>query len=1071
MAVRAGLSILEISKRLASELEAQRGIHNFQVRVGINTGLAAIGGMTEAEDTLMGSPVNLAKRVESAASPGSLFISHNTYQHVRGVFNVEIQDPIQAKGFTEPVRVYRVLAAKQHAFRMRTRGVEGIETRMVGRQAELLTLQNAYQDALRGEKTQIVTVIGEAGVGKSRLLYEFQNWLELTPEDIFFLQGYARQETQHLPYALLRDVFAFRFQIQESDDAREVWKKVERGFSEVLGDNEDFEMRAHIMGQLLGFDFSESQHLKGVLENPKQLRERSFTYLKEYIETVSQRHPMVVLLEDIHWGDNSSLEMLNRFIHKLPKQRLLIVFLARHRLFDRYPEWGQGLDHHTRLSLEPLSQQNCNDLVDEILKLTHEVPASLRDTVVSNAEGNPYYVEELIKMLIEDGVILTGEERWWIQPERLTEVKIPPTLTNVLQARLDSLPPQEGKTLQQASVVGRTFWDRIVAYIEGKSGEPVDQQQVTNTLFDLQGREMIYRQPNSAFAGAGEYNFKHAILREVTYESVLLRQRHEYHSLVADWLIEHAYDRVAEYAGLIADHLEVAGRTERAIQYLLKAGERASQSYANIEAVDYFSRAIKLAEKEPPDINCLAKLHRGRGLTSESMGDFEQARNDHETILKLAHRADERQIEWQALIDLGRLWASRDYNQTQNYFQKALKLSRKLTDPAATAVSLNWMGNWYLNTDNPDKAIAYHLEALEITEQLGNPRDLANTLDLLGIAYMFRGDSSSSVECYNQAIALYRELDDRPSLVSSLIGHGHNGCAMLTYLTLVQAITLKEAGNDFEEALGIAREIGSLPDEIWALWSLGLLYLAQGQFGQALEATQRGLRIATDIEHREFIVWNRSVLGELHLALLRPEEARQQFEKGLSFSKELKSNQASYITTGGLSKALLLLGELNAAQTYLDSVLSSQTPMNNMNIRYCWAIQAELALEQGDPVTALDIADRLIESAHGMSSGVVITFLWKLRGEAFAALGQIDEAESLLRAAMENAQANGERYLLWSIHASLGKLYETAGKQTEAVHELSTAKELIQELADTVPNGLLRDNFLRRANERLRSSP
>jgi tetratricopeptide (TPR) repeat protein len=740
-------------------------------------------------------------------------------------------------------------------------------------------------------------------------------------------------------------------------------------------------------------------------------------------------------------------------------------------LFDRYPEWGQGLDHHTRLSLEPLSQQYCNSLVDEILKLTQEVPASLRDTVVSNAEGNPYYVEELIKMLIDDGVILTGEERWWIQPGRLTEVKIPPTLTNVLQARLDSLPPLERQTLQQASVVGRTFWDRIVAYIEGKSGEPVDQQQVTNTLFDLQGREMIYRQPNSVFVGTEEYNFKHAILREVTYESVLLRQRSTYHGLVADWLIENAYDRVAEYAGLIADHLEIAGRTEQTIQYLLKAGERAAQSYANIEALDYFSRALKLAEKDPPDINSLAKLHRGRGQTSESMGDFKQARYDHETILKIARAAGEKQIEWRALIDLGRLWASRDYNQTKDYFQEALNLSRQLADPAALAGSLNWMGNWYLNADIPIKAIDYHLEAFEITEHLGNPRDLANTLDLLGIAHLGVGDSSSSVEFYDRAIALYRELDDRPSLVASLIGRGLNGCMTFVYLTLVQAITVREAGRDSEEAIGIAREIGSLPDEAWALYSQGLFYLVKGQFGHALEVTIRGLRIATDIEHREWIVWNRSVLGELYLALLEPEEARQQFEQGLSLSRELQSPQARLVTTGGLSKAFLLFDELNKAQTHLDRVLSPQRPMNNAFIRYCWVRRAELALYQDDPVKALDITDRLIDSAHGISPGVVITFLWKLRGEALAALGQIDEAETLLRAALKNAQKNGERFLLWTIHASLAKLYKTSGKQTEANHELSTAKELIHELADTVPNGLLRDNFLQRARWRLRSSP
>lgn len=1067
MAVRAGLDILETAQRLAIELEAQRDIHNFQVRVGINTGLAAVGGMTEAEDTLMGSDVNLAKRVESAAPPGSLYISHNTYQHIRGVFNVEIQTPIEAKGFAEPVQVYRVLGAKQRPVRMRTRGVEGIETRMVGRQDEMLTLQNAYRDAVKGEKTQIVTIIGEAGVGKSRLLYEFQNWLELLPEDIFFLQGYARQESQQLPYALLRDMFAYHFQIQESDDTSKVRKKVERGFSEVMGHNRNFEMRAHITGQLLGYDFSDSQHIKDVLENPKQLRDRSLTYLKEYIESVSEQYPTMVFLDDIHWGDNSSLEMLNQLTHKFSKERLLIVFLARHRLFDRYPEWGQGLDNHTWITLEPLSQQFSIKLVDEILKFTDEIPISLRDTVVKNAEGNPYYVEELIKMLIEDGVILTGEERWRIQPKRLTEVKIPPTLTNLLQARLDSLPPGECQTLQQASVVGRTFWDRIVAHIQLASGELADQQQVANTLFNLQGREMIYKQPISVFVSAEEYIFKHAILREVTYESVLLRQRKEYHSLVADWLIEHAHDRIGEYAGLIAGHLESAGRTRHAIIYLLKAGERAAQSYANAEAVEYFTRAINLTEKDPADIHCLAKLYRGRGLTSESMGDFDQARDDHETILKIARAAGERQIEWRALIDLGKLWASRDYSQTQDYFQKGLNLSRQLADPAAVAGSLNWMGNWYLNVDNPAQAIAYHLESLEIIEQLGNPRDLANTLDLLGIAYLLGGDSIRSVDCYDRSVTLYRELDERRRLASTLMGRATT--VPITVLLVSAPVTLtRDPMLDINEALRIAREIDSASEHIWAHWSLSLLKTLHGDYGSALMEMQTALQMASEIGHREWVVGILFGLGIIHAELYAPDQAQGHLEEALIFARKLRSPMWIHLVSGALSAAYRLIDDHRLAQTCLETAISAQVPADALGKRYCWVRRAELALAQDDPALALDITDRLIDSAPGMSAGRVITLLWKIKGEALAGLGHMEKAQSLLQAAIENTQATGERFLNWRLHASMGRLYRASGQQLEAEKELAIAGELIQELAETLPNGKLRDDFLQRARERLK---
>ncbi|MCK4724164.1 MAG: AAA family ATPase, partial [Anaerolineales bacterium] len=458
-AIRAGLGILEASQELGGELETQWGIENFQVRVGINTGLAALGGMTEAEDTVMGSTVNLAKRVESAAPPGGLLITHNTYRHVRGVFNVQMHEPIDAKGFDEPIRVYQVEDVKPRTFRVQTRGVEGLETHMVGRKVELLALQEVYRNAIEGKQTQVVTVVGEAGVGKSRLLYEFDNWIELLPDEVRFFQGRGRQETQNLPYALLKDLFVFRFQIQESDKASEVRNKVEAGYGEVFGVDDEGMLRAHIIGQLLGFDFSESQHVKGILDDSQQIHDRALMYMAEYFKVMSNQAPVVIFLEDIHWADDSSLDMLNHLARRIPEQQLLIVCVARHRLYERRPYWGEGLATYRRLEIQPLSNHDSSQLVIEILQMVDQVPVALQELVVQGAEGNPFYIEELIKMLIEDSVIVTGEEQWQVQPERLAEVEVPDTLTGVLQARLEGLLPEERTIMQQASVVGRIFWD------------------------------------------------------------------------------------------------------------------------------------------------------------------------------------------------------------------------------------------------------------------------------------------------------------------------------------------------------------------------------------------------------------------------------------------------------------------------------------------------------------------------------------------------------------------------------------------------------------------------------------
>ncbi len=347
---------------------------------------------------------------------------------------------------------------------------------------------------------------------------------------------------------------------------------------------------------------------------------------------------------------------------------------------------------------------------------------------------------------------------------------------------------------------------------------------------------------------------------------------------------------------------------------------------------------------------------------------------------------------------------------------------------------------------------------------------MAKTLDLLGIAHLLGGDLSASVRYYDRAIALFRELDDRPRLVSSLMGRA-TIVSLLVLLATVPAVAPPEAAHDIEEAVQIAQEIDSHPDEAWALWSLGLLNTVYGRFGCALEVIQSGLHISSEIGHREWAVGNRFALGVLYAELLAPEEARRQLEGALTLTRELRSRYWIHHVTGALAGACYLLDDLTGAQTCLDTVISPQTPMDTMGKRYCWARRAELALSQGDPALALEITERLIASAPGMSPGRVITFLWKLKGEALAAMGCAEEACSLLRAALENAQVTEERFLLWRIHASLGRLYCATDHQREAEVEFSAASELIQELAATVPDEVLKENFLHSAYSMLKPPP
>ena len=637
MGIRAGLQILAEAQVYARELEAQWHIPEFNVRVGISTGMVIIGGDTEAENTIMGTTVNLAARLENAAKPGTLLISHHTYQHIRGMFDLQLLEPISVEGFDAPIQVYQVHRAKPPAFRMTTRSVAGIETRMVGRDPELLMLQNMFRDTTEDAEVHVVTIIGDPGVGKSRLLYEFEKWIELLPEDIWYFKGRATPETETIPYGLIRRIFALRFEILESDSAAEVREKFRAGMSAALDSDQ-----ADLVGQLLGLDFSASQAVQAQLGGGC-FGELATAHLVKYLRVIASE-PTVIFLEDIHWADDSSLDLLDYLVAAVPDTRLLVVCLARPPLFDRRPSWGEGQEFHTQINLKPLSRRASRVLVGEILQKAGDVPTDLRDLIVEGAEGNPFYVEELIKMLIEDGVIVYGEDHWRVEPERLAGVHVPPTLTGVLQARLDSLPPEEKMLLQRAAVVGRLFWDAAVVELEAKVDGELDREKIASLLDAVRDRELVFRRERSAFAGAEEYIFKHALLRDVTYETVLLKLRRVYHRQVANWLEVAAGKRIGEYLGLIAGHYQLAGEREKAIEYLLRAGDKARLTYACQEASGYYQRALPLLDeqgKQDQAARTLMKL----GLTYDLAFDFQRARQSYEQGFALWQRAAETQAE------------------------------------------------------------------------------------------------------------------------------------------------------------------------------------------------------------------------------------------------------------------------------------------------------------------------------------------------------------------------------------------------------------------------------------------
>jgi class 3 adenylate cyclase len=391
-AIRAALQIQAEIQEWKDEFEesvsgGESRAKNIQLRIGINTGPALLGTIgTTNEYTAIGDTVNLASRLEHAAPVGGILISHHTYRHVRGIFDVTILEPITIKGKNEPVQVYVVNRVKPRSFRVPTRGVEGIETRTIGREAELGRMKALYEATSFQRQIYLLILVAEAGTGKSRLLYEFNNWLDLQPHPPLLLKGRSTQEMAKIPYGLLRDIFSFLFEIQDTDSAAVARDKLQRGMESFTSDDRSATLYTHFIGHLIGFDFSTSPHLQGILGDARQIRDLAFHYATQFFAELTEDQTVVILLEDIHWADGDSLELFEYLMTTRPDLPVFIIGSGRSSLFESHPDWGAATSQSTRIDLKPLSEADGRKLVAEILQNVPEIPGELMDLIIDKAE-------------------------------------------------------------------------------------------------------------------------------------------------------------------------------------------------------------------------------------------------------------------------------------------------------------------------------------------------------------------------------------------------------------------------------------------------------------------------------------------------------------------------------------------------------------------------------------------------------------------------------------------------------------------------------------------------------------
>jgi tetratricopeptide (TPR) repeat protein len=648
--------------------------------------------------------------------------------------------------------------------------------------------------------------------------------------------------------------------------------------------------------------------------------------------------PAVILLEDIHWADDSSLDLVLHLAAALPAAPLLVVAVARPVFFERRPGWGEGETAFQPITLRPLSKRASRALVEEILQRVDNIPADLRDLIVDAAEGNPFYVEEMVKMLIDQGVIERGirnyelgirnedpksggaeeqgsvdssfiissndrsrrsslDTRWQVRTNKLVDIKVPPTLTGLLQARLDGLPRPEREALQRASVVGRLFWDDAVAQLLETEREAVEPM-----LEAVRGRELIYRREHSTFADCGEYLFKHNLLRDVTYETVLLKHRAMFHGRVARWLETHAGERHDEYLGIIAEHYVQAGEGLKAAELLEQSGQEAVQAGILSAARQTLERALALREAAGENTILTAyQVHINLGIALQRLGEVQPSEIELEQGLAGARQAADEESQVKALTWLSRVPMIRgEFEPVMRLVEEALRIGRRIGGTSlAQALYSNSNVSWLIG--DLKAAEAYALEMLEVSIKNGKVYD---EMDALAAITNAVGDPPYHELARNyieQHLLLARRINHLPNEARALLNRGN-----IAYF----AGELADARSDTMAAIDRFQELGELLPLSIGLFNLAQAELKMGNPFTARQSCVEALRLAMKLGYMPGVVFAVVFYAQYLVAGNNINKALRYY--GLALSQPALENQVKQEIDYDLSQLDLPEDELKA---------------------------------------------------------------------------------------------------------------------------------------------------------------
>jgi class 3 adenylate cyclase/tetratricopeptide (TPR) repeat protein len=1034
-AIRAGLAIQERIEAYGELLRKQRGLSGFKVRVGINSGRVVGGGVggEHGEYTVIGDAVNMAARFEDAAPPGGVLIGETTYQLSGGerVFETQTLSPIEVKGSPRPQPVYLVL----HALALPRLQVAS-QAPLTGRNAELSELQAGYRRVASNSKLEIIRVIGPAGIGKSRLRQEFVTWLESLAAPPRTGLGFALAYTVNTPYALASSLLNASLGIVEADTMEQRRGKLKRGWKTA---GELSIEHLHGLAALASIEFEDSQ-LKDL--EPQARREVIFESFIAYWQGHAQEDNLVLILEDTHWADTLSLDLIEELVAALPHAPLLLVSFTRP---DRRQDEGQerlqsklGEDAFSQIFLNELDPGQTGQLVQGLLA-SEDVPPDLIQAIDGQAQGNPFFIEEIINSLLEDGSLIHRQDGWELTRD-LAEIQVPDTVQGVLAARIDRLETDDKQTLQHAAIIGRTFSQQVLADLLVR--------EIEETLGKLSERDFILRLGGAALMDDWEWLFRHVLVQEVAYESVLVEVRRQIHCRIANYLEANAQDRLDELASILALHFERGGIWERALHYLARAAELSAGVFALREALTFYDQAVEMAIAHPEEIGheTLLELYEKRGDVRALAYEFEGAEADFTVVLAAAQSAVDRAHEQSLLVKLGFLYRTADrLDEAVEFLEEGLAVARHHADRRAVADTLYHLGTVAWTEGDNNAALAYQQEAVDICRQLGL-EDLVAVQALHGLAeaQMWAGKPQLAVENFQESIELARQIGDKSyesenlyMLAGACYGDGGIGDFELGRRSADMALDIsRKARMDGHTAPGML--------------NAGNVYGPSGDYQQGFDylyETRDWSKKLGVIRFQTALYYH---LGHLYREINLYEKAQAADALGLQIATDHGVGFYLLALRAGLAIDRLRLGDLNVEDEILEAYkMTGQQGQGVHGIR-CLEGLCQWALASGELQTGLAYSSKLQQLAEAGGMRENAARARKYRGEAFTEMGEFEAAENELKQVEKMADEIKGVRLQWDVHAALERLYRAWGKDTVADEHRARVMTIVNQIRENL---------------------